>query len=79
MNLVADTDIDWEILQARFQNIWTTTALRRKWVRLKSSVDEFRNKTHQGLLTLPIHPTLGLFDIKPRDHHSPSRAILVPD
>ena len=46
MGSVADTDIDWEILQARFQNIWSMTELRRKWVRLKSSVDDFQNKTH---------------------------------
>jgi hypothetical protein len=78
MSLVADTDIDWEILQAQFQNIWSTTALRRKWVRLKSSVDDFQNITHRGLSTLPIHMTLGLFDAKPRDYHSPSRAILFP-
>lgn len=58
MGSVADTDIDWEILQARFQNIWSTTELRRKWVRLKSSVDDFQNKTHRGLSTLPIHMTL---------------------
>ena len=78
MDIVAETDIDWEMLQERFQNIWSTTALRRKWVRLKSRVDDFQNKAHRGMLKLPIHTILGSFDVGPRDHHSPSCALLFP-
>jgi hypothetical protein len=79
MDLVADTDIEWDILQARFQYVWSTTALRRKWAHLKSSVDNFRNKAHQGLLNLSIDMTLGLFEVEPRYHHSPSHTIFFPN
>jgi len=61
MNLVADQDIDWEMLQGRlqaqFRSVWSTMALRRKWIRLKSNVSDFQNKAHQGLLR--IYMTLG--------------------
>ena len=78
MDLVADTGIDWGMLQAWFQNVWSAKTLRRKWVLLKSSVDGFQNKTHRGLLMLPTHTMLSLSHLESRDYHIPSHAILFP-
>src|SRR5215472_770175 len=49
MNLTTDTAVDWEALQAGFKNVWSVNALQRKWDDLKSKVDKFQEKTHQGL------------------------------
>ena len=50
MDLATDAAIDWEMLQALFQNVWDVNLLQQKWVRLKSSVDDFQNMTHRGSL-----------------------------
>jgi hypothetical protein len=57
MNVSVDTDIDWSKLAESYTGIWSLPSLRRKWSKLKSTINnaspaQTKPMTHQETVTL---------------------------
>jgi hypothetical protein len=48
MTVSTDADIDWDKLVESFDNVWARSSLRRKWSKLKSSINDSDSMTHKG-------------------------------
>jgi hypothetical protein len=80
LNMQSDTLIDWKDLSREGSGLelWGARNLYHRWANLKASVEDWKNKNHQGLPVISFHRHIDTYPSTNRHYDGPSRKIQGP-